>query len=72
VNGIRKSYGHKVNFVYVEMDHLGGKERAREERIMGTPTFLFLDRAGERAYLFQGAQSRETLEKYLDILLAQE
>jgi thiol-disulfide isomerase/thioredoxin len=72
VNEVEKSYGRRINFVYVELSEPDGKELAREEGVMGTPTFLFLDSDDERVYLFQGVQQRATLEQRLDDLLARE
>lgn len=72
VDGIKKEYGRQVKFVYYEMSEASGKERAREEGVMGTPTFLFLNRNGERVYMLQGSQPREIIEQLLDLLLAQE
>jgi thiol-disulfide isomerase/thioredoxin len=72
VNEVEKSYGRRINFVYVELSEPDGKELAREEGVMGTPTFLFLDSDDERVYRFQGVQQRATLEQRLDDLLARE
>jgi len=69
VNGIRQDYGWKINFVYVELDEPAGKQHAREAGVMGTPTFLLLNRDGERAYLLQGVLSRAILEQHLEALL---
>jgi thioredoxin-related protein len=70
VDGIRKDYGGRINFVYVEMDEASGKQRARDEGVMGTPTFLLLDSNGERAYMLQGVHQRVTMEQHLDALLS--
>lgn len=72
VNGIKKEYGRKVNFIYVEMSTVKGKQKARDEGVMGTPTFLLLDRHGERVYILQGVYPREVLEQHLDAVLARE
>jgi thiol-disulfide isomerase/thioredoxin len=71
VNEVRKSYGRKINFVYVEMSTPAGKQEAKDEGVMGTPTFLMLDRHGERVYMLQGVYPREVLEQQLDAVLAQ-
>lgn len=70
VNEVKKSYGRQINFVYVEMSTQGGKQEAREEGVMGTPTFLLLNSEGERIYMLQGIQPRQVLEQHLDTLLA--
>ncbi len=72
VNGVKKDYRRKVNFVYVEMDKSSGKDQAREQGVIGTPTFLFFDRHGELVYRLQGAQPRELIERQLDNLLERE
>ena len=72
VNEVKKDYGRKINFVYVEMSTAKGKEEAREEGVMGTPTFLLLNGDGERVYTLQGVQPREILERQLDTLLESE
>ncbi|MEE8391706.1 MAG: thioredoxin family protein [Anaerolineae bacterium] len=72
VNEVKKSYNQRINFVYVELSGADGKELAREEGVMGTPTFLFLDGDGKRVYLLQGVQQHSFLEQRLDDLLASE
>ena len=72
MDGIKQDYGRKINFVYVEMDQSDGKQRARDEGVMGTPTFLLLDSTGERVYILQGVHPRTTIEQHLDALLAKE
>ena len=72
VDGIGKRYGQAINFVYLEMDQSSGKQRARDEGVMGTPTFLLLDGDGERVYLLQGVYPRAIFEQHLDALLARE
>lgn len=72
VDGLKKKYGRQVKFVYYEMSEPSGKKRAREEGVMGTPTFLLLDRNGERVYMLQGSQPREVMEQVLEQLLARE
>lgn len=72
MNEVKKEYRRKVNFVYVEMSRPSGKNQARKEGVMGTPTFLFYDKDGELVYRIQGSQSREVLEQHLDRLLEKE
>ena len=72
VDEVKKDYGQRINFVYVELSKPDGKELAREEGVMGTPTFLFLDGDGERVYSIQGVQPRSVFEQRLDKLLASE
>lgn len=72
VDGVKKSYGRRINFVYVELDTANGKEVAREEGVMGTPTFLLLNGDGERVFLLQGVHPRQVMEQHLDALLARE
>lgn len=70
VNGLKKEYGRKINFVYIEMSTPKGKAEAKKEGVMGTPTFLMLDKNGERMYMLQGVMPREVLKQQLDALLA--
>lgn len=72
VDEVKKDYGRKINFVYVEMHTGKGKEEARDEGVMGTPTFLLLNGDGERVFMLQGVHARETLEQHLDTLLERE
>ena len=72
VDGVKNAYGRKINFVFVEMNTGKGKEEARDEGVMGTPTFLLLDGEGERVYMLQGVYPRAVLENHLDDLLARE
>jgi hypothetical protein len=72
VDEVKKSYGRKMNFVYIEMNSRDGKAEAREEGVMGTPTFLLLDGNGERVYVLQGVVKRQILEQHLDAVLERE
>jgi thiol-disulfide isomerase/thioredoxin len=72
VDEVKKSYGGKINFVFVEMSTADGKDEAREAGIMGTPTFLMLNSQGERVFMIQGVYPRSVLEQHLDSLLARE
>ena len=72
MDGVKKSYGRKINFVYVEMGTAKGKEEARDEGVMGTPTFLLLNGDSERVFILQGVHPRPVLEQHLDSLLARE
>jgi thiol-disulfide isomerase/thioredoxin len=72
VDEVKKNYAQKINFVFIEMHTPQGKEEARDEGVMGTPTFIFLNGDGERVYMIQGVQQRVILEQHLDELLARE
>lgn len=72
VNGVKKNYGGRVNFEFVDLSTSDGKDRGREEGVMGTPTFLLLDSSGERVYMIQGVYPQSVLEQNLDELLARE
>ena len=72
VDEVKKNYTRKINFSYIEMDSKNGKEEAREEGVMGTPTFLLLGGDGERVYMLQGVQQRQILEQHLEALLDRE
>jgi hypothetical protein len=72
VDEVKKDYDRKINFVFVEMHTANGKEEARDEGVMGTPTFLLLDGDGERVFMLQGVHAREILEQHLDDLLERE
>jgi thiol-disulfide isomerase/thioredoxin len=70
VDEVKKDYGRRMNFVFIEMSTSKGKQEARDEGVMGTPTFLILDGNGERVYMLQGVQPRQILEQHLDTVLA--
>ena len=72
VDGVKESYGRRINFVFVELETVNGKEVAREKGVMGTPTFLLLNGEGERVFLLQGVQPRQVMEQHLDALLARQ
>lgn len=72
VDEVRREYGGRVKFEYVDMDEKSGKDRAIELGIIGYPNILILDSAGKRFSLFKGVVPQATLEKTLDDLLAQE
>ena len=61
VDGVKKSYGRKINFVYVEMGTAKGKDEARDEGVMGTPTFLLLNGDDERVFMLQGVYPASVL-----------
>jgi thioredoxin-like negative regulator of GroEL len=71
VNGIKREYRGQLVVVYVEIDRGRGKEIAREYGVMGTPTLLFLDSAGNQVDVLRGAMSQSTIERAVEDLLAQ-
>ena len=72
VNEVKKKYDDRVNFEYIDLSTPDGKERGRDEGVMGTPTFLLLDSNGDRVYMIQGVYPASVLEQQLDELLARE
>jgi thiol-disulfide isomerase/thioredoxin len=72
VNEVKKEYDDRINFVFIEMSTAEGKQEARDEGVMGTPTFLLLNSNGERVYFLQGVQPRAILSQHLDEVLSRE
>ncbi len=72
VNGIRKDYRRKLNFVYASVDGQSGQDLARQYGIRGYPIVLFLDSEGNKVNTIQGVVPHVVLEKAIDDLLAKE
>ena len=56
--------------VYVELDQARGKELAKERGVMGSPTILLLDSAGNQVNGLRGAETQFVLEQAVKDLLA--
>lgn len=70
VDGLEEQYQGRVAFQRVAANHGDGPEIIRDYNILGHPTTLLLDGAGQEVNRLLGPQSRETLETLLEQLLA--
>jgi len=72
VDEVKREYGGKVTFEFVNMDDRAGKDRAVALGVIGYPNILVLDSSGKRFSVLQGVVARETIVRTLDDLLAKE
>jgi len=72
VDEVRREYGGKVSFEYVNMDDRSGREKATELGIIGYPNILLLTSEGKEYRVLKGVVPKETLARELDELLARE
>ena len=54
MHGIEREYGRRLNVVYVSMDEVDGVDIAHELGVIGTPTVVLLDCAGNTVNRLQG------------------
>lgn len=71
MDGLKRKYRGQLNVVYVGMDRAKGKELAREYGVMGTPTLLLLDSAGNQVNVLRGSLPQPVIEQAIEDLLAQ-
>ena len=72
VDEVRREYGGKISFEYVNMDDRSGREKATELGIIGYPNLLLLDSKGNEYRVLKGVVPKEALARALDELLARE
>ena len=72
VDEVRREYGGKISFEYVNMDDRSGREKASELGIIGYPNLLLLDSKGNEYTVLKGVVPKEALARKLDELLASE
>lgn len=65
-------HGKKVLVHNLDVDHSRNKDFVRRARIVGVPTFLFLDRDGNEVARLVGRQTRESLLQSLAALRGEE
>ncbi len=71
VDELKKEYGREINIVYVSIDRTDGKNRAREYGIIGTPTFILLNKEGEVTNQLKGSFPKAALERVIKELVAE-
>ncbi len=71
VNGIKREYRRQIKVIFVSIDRPQGKELAKQYGVMGTPTILFFDSAGEKVDMLRGSFPPSLLEQSVKDLLAQ-
>ena len=71
VNGIKREHGRQIKVVFVSMDQAKGKELAKQHGVVGTPTILLFDSAGERVNVLRGSFPPSLVEQAVEELLAQ-
>jgi thiol-disulfide isomerase/thioredoxin len=70
VDEIRREYGRRVEFVYVNVSHDEGEKIGREHGVIGTPTLLLLDREGQQVNVLRGTLPTPVIEQAVKDLLA--
>ncbi len=71
MNGIKREYGRQIKIVIVSMDQPQGKKLAKERGVVGTPTILLFDSAGEQVNVLRGSFPPSLVEQSVKDLLAQ-
>jgi hypothetical protein len=71
VDGLKASYGDRLNFERVNVGDSAGKQLAREQGCIGQPAFVFFDRSGEQTRRLMGAQTAAAFEQEFERLLGQ-
>ena len=71
VDGLEKKYGRDFKIVRVNVDRSQGKKLAREQGMIGQPSYVLFDRSGEPVRRLMGAQNSETFEIEIERILGQ-
>jgi thiol-disulfide isomerase/thioredoxin len=72
VDEVKREYGGKVTFEFVNMDDRSGRDRAAELGVTGYPNLLLLESTGKRYDLLQGVVPKQVMQAKLDDLLEHE
>ena len=72
MNGLEKKYSGRFKIVWVDVDTAPGKNLARQYGVIGQPTIIMLDAAGQEIRRLQGEQSAARLEQIIDSILEQQ
>jgi thiol-disulfide isomerase/thioredoxin len=70
VDEIRRKYGGRANFVYVNVSRDEGERIGREHGIIGTPTLLLLDSEGRQTNVLRGTLPKSVIEQAVQDLVA--
>lgn len=71
VDEIRRKYGRRVDFVYVDVGRDEGEKLGREHGVIGTPTLLLLDSEGRQVNVLRGTLPTPVIEQAVKDLVAQ-
>jgi len=64
-----KAYGDKFKIVCVDIDRPEGVKLAHEYGLVGQPSYIFFDSAGEEVRRVSGAQSAEVMAQEIERIL---
>jgi thioredoxin-like negative regulator of GroEL len=70
VDEIRRKYGRRIDFVYVNVSKDEGEKVGREHGIISTPTLLLLDREGRQVNVLRGTLPAPVVEQAVKDLMA--
>lgn len=71
VDEIRRKYGRRVDFVYVNVSRDEGQRLGREHGVIGTPTLLLLDSEGRQTNVLRGTLPESVIEQAVKDLVTQ-
>jgi len=68
VDGLEETYSDRIAFQRINADKDDGPAIVRAYNILGHPTFIFVNRAGQEVRRFVGPQTIETLQQTIETL----
>lgn len=71
MNGLEKKYGGQFKFERANVDTAAGRRLARQYSIIGQPTIVMFDRAGQEARRLIGEHTAERFQQEIERILAE-
>jgi thiol-disulfide isomerase/thioredoxin len=69
VNELEQQYAGRVEFRAIDVDELANEKISRKYRVLGVPTYVFLDGNEELIFSRSGLRSKERMIEDLDKLV---
>jgi thiol-disulfide isomerase/thioredoxin len=69
VNELEQQYENRIEFRAIDIDDVANEEISRKYRVLGVPTYVFLDGNEELIFSRMGLRSKDRMIGDLDTLL---
>jgi thiol-disulfide isomerase/thioredoxin len=69
VNELKQEYADRIEFRTVDIDEAANEKISRKYRVLGVPTYVFLDGNEELLFSRSGLRSKDRMVEDLDKLL---
>jgi len=71
VDGLEETYGDEFKIVRIDVDRSDGVKLAHEYRLVGQPSYIFFDRAGEEVRRLAGPQFADVMAQEIERILGE-